>query len=31
MAVDSVDDMDFKLRKDYRRNLLSAVDSVVKG
>ncbi|MFM7458246.1 MAG: NAD(P)/FAD-dependent oxidoreductase [bacterium] len=31
MAVDSVDDMDFKLRRSHRRNLLSAVDSVVKG
>jgi thioredoxin reductase (NADPH) len=31
MAVDSVDDMDFKLRNSHRRNLLSAVDSVVKG
>jgi thioredoxin reductase (NADPH) len=31
MAVDSVDDMDFKLRNSHRRNLLSTVDSVVKG
>jgi len=30
MAVDSVDDMDFKLRNSHRRNLLSAADSVVK-
>lgn len=31
MAVDSVDDMDFKLRNSHRRSLLSAFDAVVKG
>ena len=31
MAVDSVDDMDLKLRKEYRRNLLSTLDSTVKA